>query len=132
MFSICKNLTMILFRKCSTDGSIIPLPQITPRTSPSEDFWNARVLGLNVVDGRIENNWENWGNIRWEIAGCLALSWTLVCLSLIKGIQSYGKVVYFTTLFPYVVLTALLGERLLIYLIGLRNKFNRFQAHIVK
>ena len=107
------------------------MPDITPRTSPSEDFWNTRVLGLSVVDGHIENSWENWGNIRWEIAGCLALSWTLVCLSLIKGIQSYGKVVYFTTLFPYVVLTALLGKRLLIYLISLRNKVNRLQADIV-
>ena len=57
----------------------------------------------------MENDWEHWGNIRWEIVGCLALSWSLVCLFLIKGIQSYGKVVYFTTLFPYVVLTALLG-----------------------
>ena len=124
------NLTIILFRKYSNDGNIIPLPDIAPRTSPSEDFWNARVLGLNVVDGRIENSWENWGNIRWEIAGCLALSWSLVCLSLIKGIQSYGKVVYFTTLFPYVVLTALLGERLLIYVISLRNRINQFQDHI--
>ena len=85
-----------------------------------------------MLGGHIENNWEDWGNIRWEIVGCLALSWTLVCLSLIKGIQSYGKVVYFTTLFPYVVLTALLGERLLIYLIRLRNKVNQYQAHIVK
>ena len=83
-----------------------------------------------MVDGHIENSWENWGNIRWEIAGCLALSWSLVCLSLIKGIQSYEKVVYFTTLFPYVVLTALLGKRLLIYLISLRNKFDRLEAHI--
>ena len=108
------------------------MPDITPRTSPSEDFWNTRVLGLSVIDGHIENSWENWGNIRWEIAGCLALSWTLVCLSLIKGIQSYGKVVYFTTLFPYVVLTALLGKQLLIYLISLRNEVNRFQADIVR
>ena len=28
---------------------------------------------------------------------------------MIKGIQSYGKVVYFITLFPYVVLTVFLG-----------------------
>ena len=32
----------------------------------------------------------------------------LIYLWLIKGAQSYGKVVYFTTLFPYVVLTTLL------------------------
>lgn len=41
--------------------------------------------------------------------GCLALCWVLICASLIKGIASYGKVVYFTALFPYVVLTILLG-----------------------
>ena len=93
----------------SNDGNIVPLSEVTIRTSASEDFWNARVLGLDVVGGHMENDWEDWGNIRWEIVGCLALSWSLVCLSLIKGIQSYGKVVYFTTLFPYVVLTALLG-----------------------
>ena len=41
--------------------------------------------------------------------GCLALCWARVCGSLIKGIQSYGKVVYFTTLFPYIVLTIMVG-----------------------
>ena len=93
----------------SNDGNIIPLSEVTIRTSASEDFWNSRVLGLDVLGGHMENNWEEWGNIRWELVGCLALSWSIVCLSLIKGIQSYGKVVYFTTLFPYVVLTILLG-----------------------
>ena len=73
--------------------------------------------------------------------GCLALSWTLVAITLVKGmqvgqylddlhdkfqrfhlfragnsntvvffcfLQSYGKVVYFITLFPYIVLTTFL------------------------
>ena len=96
----------------SNNGSFSPLSEVTIRTSPSEDFWNARVLGLDVLGGHIENNWEDWGNIRWEIVGCLALSWTLVCLSLIKGIQSYGKVAYVITLSPYFVLTFLLSKYL--------------------
>ena len=61
-----------------------------------------------VTEGDDANSWESWGDINWKIAGCLLACWTLVCLSLIKGVQSYGKVVYFTTLFPYVVLTTLL------------------------
>merc|ERR1712061_295789 len=37
-----------------------------------------------------------------------AAAWTIVCLCLIKGVQSSGKVVYFTALFPYFVLVILL------------------------
>eukprot|EP00092_Neocalanus_flemingeri_P007451 GFUD01008047.1.p1 GENE.GFUD01008047.1~~GFUD01008047.1.p1 ORF type:complete len:659 (+),score=176.58 GFUD01008047.1:50-2026(+) len=36
---------------------------------------------------------------------CLVLSWVIVYLILMKGIASSGKVVYFTAMFPYVVLT---------------------------
>ena len=55
------------------------------------------------------NSWNDWGKCNWKIAGCLLFCWTLVAGFLIKGAQSYGKVVYFTTLFPYVVLTTLLA-----------------------
>ena len=53
-------------------------------------------------------DWSDFGNLQWELVGCLALSWVLVCLTLIQGIQSYGKVSYVITLSPYFVLTALL------------------------
>lgn len=39
---------------------------------------------------------------------CLAAAWIVAFFCVIKGIQSAGKVVYFTALFPYVILTALL------------------------
>jgi SNF family Na+-dependent transporter len=55
------------------------------------------------------SSWTKWGAPRWDLIGCLALCWSLICASLIKGIASYGKVVYFTTLFPYVVLTIMVG-----------------------
>ncbi|XP_078267991.1 sodium- and chloride-dependent neutral and basic amino acid transporter B(0+)-like [Rhinoraja longicauda] len=48
------------------------------------------------------------GEIVWHLALCLLLAWLIVCGALSKGIKSSGKVVYFTTTFPYVVLTALL------------------------
>ena len=44
----------------------------------------------------------------WRLAMCLLLSWSLVCLALIKGVKSSGKVAYFTAIFPYVVLITLL------------------------
>lgn len=40
----------------------------------------------------------------------LLASWTIVVLALIKGIQSSGKVVYFTATFPYVILIVLFAR----------------------
>ena len=51
--------------------------------------------------------WENMGDMRWDLFGCLALAWVIVCLCMIQGVKSSGKVVYFTAIFPYVVLVIL-------------------------
>ena len=47
-----------------------------------------------------DTTWENVGGLRWQLVLCLAIAWVIVCLCLIKGVQSSGKVVYFTALFP--------------------------------
>ncbi|XP_044263395.1 sodium-dependent neutral amino acid transporter B(0)AT3 isoform X1 [Tribolium madens] len=48
---------------------------------------------------------EDPGIPRWWIVLCLLLSWIIVFFIVMKGIQSSGKVVYFTSMFPYLVLT---------------------------
>ena len=58
---------------------------------------------LNEGDGI-----ENMGPIQWKLALCLLAAWIIIFFCLIKGIQSSGKVVYFTATFPYVVLVILL------------------------
>lgn len=45
--------------------------------------------------------------MRWEIFGCLIFSWVVCYLAVLKGVKTSGKVVYFTVLFPYFILTAL-------------------------
>ncbi|BFZ05079.1 hypothetical protein BsWGS_08118 [Bradybaena similaris] len=70
------------------------------RAPPAQDYFMNEILGLS--DGI-----EDLGTIRWQIALCLLLTWTLTFFSLSKGVKSVGKVVYFTALFPYVVLTIL-------------------------
>ncbi|XP_068458303.1 sodium- and chloride-dependent glycine transporter 1 isoform X1 [Clinocottus analis] len=72
----------------------------TKRTSPSEEYWKHYVLNISDDIG-------SFGEVRLPLLGCLAVSWFVVFLCLIKGVKSSGKVVYFTATFPYVVLTIL-------------------------
>lgn len=69
------------------------------------------VLGLG------DHDWTNWGYPRWQLVLCLLLAWIIAFLCVIKGIQTAGKVVYFTALFPYVILIALLVSVTIIWCI---------------
>ena len=42
--------------------------------------------------------------------GTLLVAWLIVAVCLVKGIKSSGKVVYFTSLFPYALLIVLAGR----------------------
>lgn len=44
----------------------------------------------------------------WRLVICLLISWLAILFTMVKGVQSSGKVAYFTALFPYVVLITLL------------------------
>uniref|UniRef100_A0AAX7V8I6 Transporter n=1 Tax=Astatotilapia calliptera TaxID=8154 RepID=A0AAX7V8I6_ASTCA len=70
-------------------------------TSPVREFWERRVLNIT-------GNINELGNIRWELALCLLLSWIICYFCVWKGVKSTGKVVYFTATFPYVMLVVLL------------------------
>ena len=77
---------------------------------PSEDYLNGFVLGYTKPNSNgTRHSWDDYGSLRWELCLCLLLSWIIICLSMIQGLQSYGKVAYVVTLSPYFVLTALLA-----------------------
>ncbi|XP_041970740.1 sodium- and chloride-dependent glycine transporter 1-like [Aricia agestis] len=86
---------------CQDGDNLIPWYTNVTRTLAAEEYYNERVLG------RGDATWENWGSIQWHLVGCLFGSWLIAFFCVIKGVQSAGKVVYFTALFPYVMLTAL-------------------------
>jgi len=75
---------------------------------PSEEYLKYNVWQIERdAAGNDISSMDNLGPIHWELVLCLLLAWVIVCLSLIKGIKSSGKVVYFTALFPYAVLIIL-------------------------
>jgi len=88
---------------CKNETDSYKLNTVYKRVSPSEDYFKRTMLGLEE-----DTDWDNMGGLKPELVGCLAAAWTIVCLCLIKGVQSSGKVVYFTALFPYFVLVILL------------------------
>ncbi|CAF1368992.1 unnamed protein product [Rotaria sp. Silwood1] len=70
-------------------------------SSPSEEYFYRGVL-------QISNGVENLDGIVTHLAVALAVAWLICFLALSKGVQSLGKIAYFTALFPYVMLTVLI------------------------
>ncbi|XP_018055365.1 PREDICTED: sodium- and chloride-dependent transporter XTRP3 isoform X1 [Atta colombica] len=68
------------------------------KSSETAYFWYRTTLDAapSIEDGQ---------GLKWWIVLCLLLSWIVVFFIVMKGIQSSGKVVYFTSMFPYLVLT---------------------------
>ncbi|XP_067933077.1 sodium-dependent dopamine transporter-like [Watersipora subatra] len=76
---------------------------IPTTTSPAAEYFQRHVLGLQEADGV-----EDVGGLRWQNTLCLLAIYIICYFSLFKGISTSGKVVWFTALFPYVVLFILL------------------------
>nr|XP_020448617.1 sodium- and chloride-dependent neutral and basic amino acid transporter B(0+) [Monopterus albus]XP_020448618.1 sodium- and chloride-dependent neutral and basic amino acid transporter B(0+) [Monopterus albus] len=104
--SNCSNTTIV---PCNVSGVLLAngtqenstCPSSDKITSPSEQYWDRVALQRS-------SNLEETGQVVWHLALCLLLSSILVAASLIRGIKSSGKVVYFTATFPYVVILILL------------------------
>ncbi|KAM4696123.1 uncharacterized protein WCC33_014859 [Rhinophrynus dorsalis] len=93
---------------------------------PSKQYWEKVAL-------RQSHGLDETGEVVWYLALCLLLAWIIVGAALFKGIKSSGKVVYFTAIFPYVVLLILLvrGATLegafdgIDYYIGTKSNINK-------
>ncbi|XP_043944370.1 sodium-dependent neutral amino acid transporter B(0)AT2 [Protopterus annectens] len=71
------------------------------KSSPTTYYWYRKAL--NISDSISEG-----GGLNWRMALCLLSAWFMVCLAMIKGIQSSGKVTFFSSPFPFVVLVCFL------------------------
>ncbi|XP_033941337.1 sodium-dependent neutral amino acid transporter B(0)AT2 [Pseudochaenichthys georgianus] len=88
------------------------------KSSATTYYWYREALNIS-------NNISEGGGLNWRMTLCLLAAWTMVCLAMIKGIQSSGKVMYFSSLFPYVVLICFLVRALLLKgsIDGIRHMF---------
>ncbi|XP_077070060.1 sodium- and chloride-dependent creatine transporter 1 isoform X2 [Siphateles boraxobius] len=64
------------------------------------EFWERKVL-------RLSGGLDEVGNISGYLVLCLLATWVIVYFCIWKGIKSAGKIVYFTAVFPYLVLVVL-------------------------
>ncbi|CAH0552494.1 unnamed protein product [Brassicogethes aeneus] len=88
----------------ATDESAVPVYKVVNRTLATAEYFRDYVLGVRDAD------WYNFGSISWALFGCLLLSWIIGYLCVIRGVKTSGKAAYFTALFPYVILTALVVQ----------------------
>jgi len=99
--AIYKNVTVSAAKNVSIVAKCVSDFDVSKRISPSDDYFNRYVLQKSPSINEL-------GKVSWQLALCLLLAWIVVYFCMCKGIQSAGKVVYFTAIFPYVVLFILL------------------------
>eukprot|EP00057_Strongylocentrotus_purpuratus_P033390 XP_791260.3 PREDICTED: sodium- and chloride-dependent neutral and basic amino acid transporter B(0+) [Strongylocentrotus purpuratus] len=108
----CANVTLLsdeelagynvtVFNDTFLDFSNYTDPIKNMRVLPSEEYWTNELL-------RESSSIEKPGGVVWQLALCNLFVWVAIFLIIAKGIKTSGKVVYFTALFPYVMMTALL------------------------
>jgi len=65
--------------------------------SPPEDFWERYILTRS-------SSIDETGDVNIGLCLSLLVAWVVCYFSMIRGVKSSGKVVYFTAIFPYAVL----------------------------
>ncbi|XP_061679788.1 sodium-dependent neutral amino acid transporter B(0)AT2 [Syngnathoides biaculeatus] len=88
------------------------------KSSATTYYWYREALDIS-------DSISDSGGLNWKMTLCLLAAWSMVCLAMIKGIQSSGKVMYFSSLFPYVVLICFLVRSLILEgsMDGIRHMF---------
>uniref|UniRef100_A0A7E4UTE1 Transporter n=1 Tax=Panagrellus redivivus TaxID=6233 RepID=A0A7E4UTE1_PANRE len=95
--------------ECATEEHFIVNSSYRPISAAEEYFYKSflGVHGEGRPDGHIVRSLYELGSINWQTVFCLLAVYFICYFSLWKGIQMSGKVVWFTAIFPYVVLGAL-------------------------
>lgn len=112
----CRPLSLNLWNTSQTDNGTFPISDDNTTdanstlssidknfASAASEYFNRAILELHRSKGL-----DDLGTVKWDMALCLLIVYLICYFSLWKGISTSGKVVWFTALFPYVVLLFLL------------------------
>jgi len=83
-FAVCPKVNGVEVEECRKAGS-------------TSYYWYRTALETT-------DSIEEGGGLNWKMVGCLVGAWLLLFVIVFRGVQSVGKAVYFTALFPYIVL----------------------------
>ncbi|XP_075880043.1 sodium-dependent neutral amino acid transporter B(0)AT2 [Nelusetta ayraudi] len=95
------------WQHCPIDANTNNTVKECASSSPTSYFWFRKALNIT-------NSIEESGEFNPVMTGCLLAAWAIVSLAMIKGIKSSAKVMYFSSVFPYVVLFIFLIRGLLL------------------
>ncbi|KAK9530573.1 hypothetical protein VZT92_012065 [Zoarces viviparus] len=93
------------WEQCPKEGNVTV--KECEKSSPTSYFWYRKALDIT-------DSIDETGSFNPYIVCCLLAAWTVVCLGMFKGIKSSVKVMYFSSIFPYVVLFCFLVRGLML------------------
>merc|ERR1719210_232109 len=98
----------------NTDNCVtVGVTKTDEQMTSTEEYFNYHILKKFYVNetsnanALIDLSTQDSHDMVWQIVIVLLVAWTVVFFALIKGIKSSGKVVWFTAIFPYVVILIL-------------------------
>ncbi|TWW69317.1 Sodium- and chloride-dependent GABA transporter 2 [Takifugu flavidus] len=97
----CVDLSSVNLTTLQRENLTVNVTSGNLTKSATIEFWER---GLLSMSGGI----EELGKVKWELLLCLLSCWMGCYFCIWKGVRSTGKVVYFTAIFPYVMLVILL------------------------
>ncbi|VDI22541.1 solute carrier family 6 (neurotransmitter transporter, GABA) member 6/8/11/12/13 [Mytilus galloprovincialis] len=112
-YAMKQELRWLHFCECgkSYQTRLCPPSYPTVYTMCYSEFWDKKSYETKIFRRRvlqITDGIDKPGGLVWETVLCLLFVWTMVYFCVWRGIKWSGKVVYFTALFPYLILTTLL------------------------
>ncbi|KAG7270703.1 hypothetical protein CRUP_005370 [Coryphaenoides rupestris] len=95
------------WEQCPIDTATNTTVKECAGSSPTSYFWFRKALDIT-------DSIDQSGEFNPIMTGCLLAAWAIVALAMIKGIKSSARVMYFSSIFPYVVLFIFLVRGLML------------------